>query len=187
MPKLRLFLSLNPEENIISELELIQRRLKGSYPSGNIRWEEPDKFHLTLRFLGDINEADLAPLTETLQRLRFDFESLLFEADKIGFFPESRSPNVIYAGFNETGNNSEVLVGFIDRIIYNFGVKPEKRFIPHITLGRFNRNRKVKITEPVDIQMGKFTAEFDSFCVMQSSLTPNGSVYETLSKINFRK
>lgn len=187
MPKLRLFLSLNPAESVISELGTIQRKLKSLYSSGNIRWEEPDKFHMTLRFLGDVNEADTVPLKETLQRLRFDFESLLFAADKIGFFPESRFPNVIYAAFNETGNNSEVLVGFIDRIIYNFGVKPEKRFIPHITLGRFNRSRRVKITEPVDVKMGTFTAEFDSFCIMQSILTPKGSVYKTLSKINFRK
>lgn len=187
MPKLRLFLSLNPAENIISELALIQRELKSLYPSGNIRWEEPDKFHLTLRFLGDVNEIDVEPLSETLQRLKFGFELILFEAQRVGFFPETKFPNVIYAGFKESGNNSDVLVGFIDRIIHNFGVKPEKRFIPHITLGRFNRSKRVKISEPADIEMSNIKAEFDSFCLMQSKLTPSGSVYETLNKFNFRK
>lgn len=187
MPKLRLFLSLNPEKGIITELEKIQSRLKGLYSEHNIRWEDPEKFHLTLRFLGDIDEDNLASLAGTLARLKFDFESILFETDKVGFFPENKYPNVIYAGLVETGNNSDILVGFIDRIIYNFGVKPDKRFIPHITLGRFNRSKRIKITEPPDITIGKFTVEFDSFCLMQSRLTPAGSVYETINQINFRK
>ncbi len=187
MAKLRVFLSLNPDEGVISELEKIQIRLKEMYLEHNIRWEDPEKFHLTLRFLGDIDEADLASLAETLKRLKFDFESIIFETDKVGFFPESKYPNVIFAGLKETGNNSDILVGFIDRIIYNFGVKPDKRFIPHITLGRFNRSKRIKVTEPLDAAISRFTVEYDSFCLMQSKLTPAGSVYETINKINFRK
>ena len=100
MAKLRVFLSLNPDEGVISELEKIQIRLKKIYSEHNIRWEDPEKFHLTLRFLGDIDEADLASLAETLKRLKFDFESIIFETDKVGFFPESKYHIITVSKFN---------------------------------------------------------------------------------------
>ena len=187
MAKLRLFLSLNPSAGIISELEKIQNRLKELYLEQKIRWEEPEKLHLTLRFLGDTDELNVTPLLDTLNRLKFDFEKIIFETERVGFFPNNRYPNVIYTGLIEKWNNSDKLVGFIDRIIYNFGVKPDKRFIPHITLGRFSRNKRIKITQARDISIEKFSIEFDSFCLMKSRLTPSGSVYETINKINFRK
>lgn len=187
MDKKRLFLSLNLESPEIELLKQDQAAVKEKLGAENIRWSDPEKFHLTLRFLGDIDEDKAPALAGTLERLKFDFEAMHFETDKIGFFPESKFPNVIYAGLKEDGNNSEVLVGFIDKIIYNFGLKPDKRFIPHITLGRFNRNKRIKITEPLDLKIQKFKIEFESFCLMQSRLTPAGSVYDVMNKFNFRK
>lgn len=187
MGKIRLFLSLNLKSTEIELLKKDQAAVKEKLGVEDIRWSDPEKFHLTLRFLGDIDEDKAPALAETLERLKFDFETIDFETENIGFFPESKYPNVIYAGLKENGNNSEVLVGFIDKIIYNFGVKPDKRFIPHITLGRFNRNKRRKITEPLDFSIQKFKIEFESFCLMQSRLTPAGSVYELLNKFNFRK
>ena len=187
MPKKRLFISLNPDQNVLNELGKIQQNLKEKYPVHNIRWGESDKLHLTLRFLGDINEENIPALAGTLERLKFDFETISFETDRIGFFPDNKYPNVIYAGLIESGNNTELLVGFIDKIIFNFGVKPDKKFIPHITLGRFNRSKRIKINEPENTAINKFTVEFDSFNLMQSSLTPDGSVYELINIFNFRK
>ncbi|NOS86650.1 MAG: RNA 2',3'-cyclic phosphodiesterase, partial [Ignavibacteria bacterium] len=153
MGKIRLFLSLNLKSTEIELLKKDQAAVKEKLGVEDIRWSDPEKFHLTLRFLGDIDEDKAPALAETLERLKFDFETIDFETENIGFFPESKYPNVIYAGLKENGNNSEVLVGFIDKIIYNFGVKPDKRFIPHITLGRFNSNNRRKITEPLDFSI----------------------------------
>lgn len=160
------------------------RKKLDSYP---VRWGEPDKFHLTLRFLGDVDEEKISPLADTLDRLKFDFDYIEFESDKIDFFPNSRYPNVIYAGLIEKGNNSEQLVSFIDRIILNFGVKPEKRFVPHITLGRFSRDKRKKIETEFTFPLEPETITFSSFSLMKSSLKPEGSVYEELYKFNFQK
>ncbi len=176
-----------PSPGETEALKRDQEALKQGFSADNLRWEDPEKFHLTLRFFGDIDEDMVNALAGTLDRLKFDFEAICFETDKIDFFPEGKYPNVIYAGLKETGNNSEILVGFIDKIILNFGVKPDKRFIPHITLGRFNRNKRTKITEPLNYSIQKYRIEFESFCLMQSRLTPAGSVYDLLNKFNFRK
>lgn len=187
MGKIRLFLSLVPSPEEIEVLKEEQEAIRKGFSPDNLHWEDPEKFHLTLRFLGDMDENKVEALINTLDRMKFDFGSIEFTTDKIGLFPDSKYPNVIYEGLKETGNNSEVLVGFIDKIIHNFGIKPDKRFIPHITIGRFNRNKRTKITEPPEHSMKRYELEFESFCLMQSRLTPAGSVYDLLSEFNFRK
>ena len=187
MAKNRLFLSLNPAEEDLKELKKILPDIRNKFKDHNIKWENPDKFHLTLRFLGDIDEDKTIVLAETLDRLKFEFETIGFSSDKIGYFPNSRYPNVIFAGLNEQGNNSDKLVSFIDRVILNFGVKPEKRFIPHITLGRFSRNKRKKIEEELNISFPSENIQFDSFYLMKSTLHQEGSIYEILYNFNFLK
>jgi 2'-5' RNA ligase len=185
--KIRLFLSLNLGSDEIPSLRQDQSVIKGIIGNDGIRWEDPDKFHLTLRFLGDVDEDKIEPLEDTLERLKFDFEKIEFQTDKIDFFPNRRFPNIIYAGLKEKGNNTGTLVGFIDKIIYNFGVKPDKKFIPHITLGRFNKNKRRKIGSTIEFTLSKLNISFDSFSLMRSKLMPEGSEYEELSIFNFTK
>lgn len=185
MPKQRLFLSFTPEEQFLKQLKNEQDDLKIQLKDKLIRWEDPGKFHLTLRFLGDIDEDKTEPLIDTLSRLKFDFDKVKFNTDKIDFFPDKRFPNIIFASLKETGSNTETLVGFIDKIIYNFGVKPDKKFIPHITLGRFNRNKRSRVDSSFSCQLKPAEIEFDSFSLMRSKLMPGGSEYEIISKFNF--
>lgn len=187
MAKHRLFLSLNPEPDDLVHLKSVFPDIRKKLESYTVKWSEPDKFHLTLRFLGDILEEKIAPLADTLDRLKFDFEHIEFESDKIDFFPNSRYPNVIYARLQEKGNNTEQLVSFIDRIIINFGVKPDKRFVPHITLGRFPKDKRKKIEQEFSFPLKPEKIIFSSFKLMKSSLKPEGSVYEELYKFNFLK
>ncbi|MEO8513775.1 MAG: RNA 2',3'-cyclic phosphodiesterase [Ignavibacteria bacterium] len=187
MGKIRLFLSLNLEEDQIGSLKKDQAAIIDILGKENIRWEDPDKFHLTLRFLGDIDEDKIEPLTDTLERLKFDFEKVEFTTDKIDFFPNIRFPNILYAGLAEIGSNTETLVGFIDKVIYNFGIKPDKKFIPHITFGRFNKNKRRKIESNIAFNLTPLKIEFNSFFLMRSKLMPGGSEYEELSNFNFSK
>ena len=167
------------------KLKVIQDDVKLALNDYKVKWENPDKFHLTLRFLGDINEDKIDELIFVLDRLKFDFELLKFTSGGVGFFPNEKYPNVVFVDLAEKGNNSDKLVEFIDRIILNFGVKPEKRFIPHITLGRFSRDKRAKIDKPINVKTEPFEITFDSFHLMKSNLGPKGSVYESLHEFKF--
>lgn len=185
MPKQRVFLSFIPDISCINVLSNVQNILKDQFKERSIKWEDPEKFHLTLRFLGDIEEDKVDALTDTLGRLKFDFETIDFTNDKVDFFPNKRFPNIMFAGLKEKGNNTETLVSLIDKIIYNFGVKPDKKFIPHITLARFNRNKRIRIENSFEYKMESMSIKFDSFYLMRSKLMPGGSEYEIISKFNF--
>lgn len=185
--KIRAFLSLNLGKEEIRALRQDQAAIKHTLGSENIRWEDPDKYHLTLRFLGDIDEDIVEPLSDTLDRLKLEIDTIDFETEKIGFFPNRRFPNIMYAGLKEYENNSEALVSLIDKVIYNFEIIPDKKFIPHITFGRFSRKKRVKINASAEFSLSKIKIGFDSFSLMRSKLMPSGSEYEEISKFNFNK
>lgn len=187
MGKIRTFLSLNVSEDSTAGLSSIQQKVKAALGNYPVKWEDPKKLHLTLRFLGDTDEERIQSLIFTLERLKLEFDMIKFTVNGAGFFPNPKYPNVVFAELNEQGSSSLKLVEFIDKIIYNFGVKPEKRFIPHITLGRFSRDKRVKIEQRVNINLEPIEIEFDSFYLMKSSLTPKGSVYEVISEFKFKK
>jgi 2'-5' RNA ligase len=183
--KIRTFLSLNTGQEAQYSLNKIQDLLKTDLKDQPVKWDDPEKFHITLRFLGDIDVDSIKGLIFTLERIKTDFEEIRFDYDSIGFFPNQKYPNVVYAGLNEAGNNSAKLVEFIDSIIHNFGVKPEKRFVPHITLGRFRKDKRKKITKIIDIQAEPFNMIFSSFFLMKSVLKPTGSEFEIIKEFSF--
>lgn len=168
----------------IAEIQQLTIKALKNYP---VKWEDPEKLHLTLRFLGDIAGDKVDNLIFTLDRLKLEFETIDFITNNIGFFPNEKYPNVVFLGLEENGINAERLIEFIDKIIFSFGIKPEKRFIPHITLGRFRRDKRIKIIEKVFVETEPISIQFDSFYLMQSKLTPQGSVYKVISEFKFSK
>jgi RNA 2',3'-cyclic 3'-phosphodiesterase len=187
LDKSRVFLSLNLSGNPVLNLRKVQEQLKDELKAGNLKWEDPAKLHLTLRFLGDIFNSDIPSLGSVLNRLKFEFDEIRFSCSEIGFFPGLKYPNVVFAELSEIGENCTLLVEFIDKIIYNFGVKPDKRFIPHITLGRFRRNNRVKLEKKPDVYFDQFGIRFRSFFLMKSELSKSGSVYSIINEFEFRK
>ena len=84
--KIRTFLSLNLNQEDIDPLERDQNALKAIIGTENVRWEDPGKFHMTLRFLGDVDTAKVNAMADIFERLKFDFETIEYHTDKMGFF-----------------------------------------------------------------------------------------------------
>lgn len=187
METIRTFVSLNPEGKIKKILGKVQQELKESLAGFRIKWEDPAKFHLTLRFLGDLNRGEVKELSAELEKLRFDFDSLTFRTKGIGFFPNPKFPNVIFADLSEDGSDSAILVSAIDKVIDMFGIKPDKQFVPHITLGRFKRDGRQRLEMEPTVKVPAAESVFTAFYFMKSTLKTGGSVYEEIKKFNFKQ
>ena len=186
MKKTRAFLSLNLEVPLKIKIAEIQKELQNSLSRYKIKWENPDKFHLTIRFLGDLDENQLNEIKESLEKSQYGFDRLEFHSDGIGFFPNPGRPNVVFVGLKEDGNNSNKLVEEIDKVITKSGIKPDKKFVAHITLGRFRReNRQGVETENLG-GFEPFDVNFDSYYLMESVLDFRGSKYYEIKKFNFK-
>jgi 2'-5' RNA ligase len=175
---MRIFVSINltPEtkKQLLDVQEKIRLSLTGKEP-GAMRWEAPDKLHITLFFIGDITPAKLNEVKNVLNSLEYSAGKLSLNMSSIGGFPNLRSPRVIFANIKDDGKLVK-LANEIHSEMTDIGFNSDKPFHPHITLGRIKRDRKVSLTKLSEIN---FNIEFetDAFYLMESKLKPTGSVY----------
>jgi 2'-5' RNA ligase len=182
----RTFISLNLDENIKNKLGMVQKDLKEELAEHRVKWESSNKFHLTLRFLGDLNNAETKDLTKELEKIKPGFDTIVYFTDSIGFFPNPKYPNVVFIDLKEKDGNTLNLLEDIDKVILGFGIKPDKKFVPHVTFGRFRRDKRQILKTGINIQVPKIEVVFESFHLMKSILNHSGSDYETIKKYNFK-
>jgi 2'-5' RNA ligase len=187
LEKVRSFLSLNIDASIINSLAVIQNRVKEALNEYAVKWEHPDKFHLTLRFLGDLYQNSISELIRHLETVNFDFKTIETFTSGIGFFPDRKFPNVVFIDLTEIGCNLDVLTDNIDKVLSNFGIKPDKKFVPHITIGRFRREKRKKLEGNFNTETERININFDSYYLMKSILTPSGSFYNEIKCFPFNK
>ena len=128
----RLFTGIELPDEIRQKLA----RLKQPLPS--TRWIEPANYHITLRFVGDIDHGVAREFAAELATISFDpFALTISGLSTFG----GNDPRTIWAGL-EKSEPLELLARACDRAARNAGLKPEgRKFAPHITLARLNTPR----------------------------------------------
>jgi 2'-5' RNA ligase len=187
LEKIRAFFALNFDSSTKDKISVVQKELQKKLHNHAVKWENPAKFHLTLRFLGDIEKIVLDDFINELSVIKWGFQVINFKSSEIGFFPKSRKPNVVFIALNEDGNISERLVNVIDNVMILRGYKPDKKFIAHITLGRFRRENRAKIPNNFIFDFEPFEIRLNSFSLMKSVMDSKGSMYFTLNEFYFVK
>ena len=112
----------------------------------SVRWTKPEQFHLTLRFLGDVPSESVAGLQESVNAVCSGVPALHLRAQGIGFFPNARSPRVIWIGINDGEKRLVDLQRKIEVAVQPFTQEPgSERFAGHVTLGRFKQFKRLEI------------------------------------------
>jgi 2'-5' RNA ligase len=188
----RSFIGIFPPKEILTELVRIQDDLKKE-PSP-IRWEPPEKLHITMKFLGDLTSQQLKELCRHLSDALKNFPSFEITLTQAGCFPPKKSPRVFWVGSQQNANAALVkCFQAIESACAALGfAKDEHPFHPHITLGRtkgivstgppnsgevFNL---LKTLESITFEPLKFRCV--EIAVMKSTLTQRGSTYSNLTK-----
>ena len=125
---LRLFVALPLPDSVKHSLEPLARGL------GDVRWLTPDQQHLTLRFIGEVDNGRLDEVADALALVEgWPFEVRL---EGLGHFPPRGEPRVLWVGI-EKNPDLKSLKWRIDRALADVGLGPETRkFAPHVTLAR---------------------------------------------------
>jgi 2'-5' RNA ligase len=151
-----------------------------------VRWTDPGNFHVTIRFIGEVDEGVAADIDEALATIRMAGFDLTIAG--IGTFGPAEKPRVIYAGLDKSPQLGQ-LHDKVEMALMRAGLPPEgRRFTPHITLGTM-RN-----ADPIAI--GRFVAahnllrlspfRVDRFELIRSYLTKSGAVYEDVAEYPLR-
>ena len=151
------------------------------------RWVRAENLHVTLKFLGEVEEEKLAAVRTALAGIRSE-QAVALEFRGLGFFPNEKHPRVFWAGM-EAPPNLKTLAADIEGAVEKLGISREKReFSPHLTLARFERPRlpdplRQAIAENARRDLGSLRT--NEFHLIQSKLKPSGAEYTTLASFRF--
>lgn len=181
---MRCFVALAIPDEIRGALERVAQTLRPRLSTA--RWVRPDHLHLTLAFLGDIDENEAGRMRAGLEARAADppVDAVL---TGLGAFPQPAAAHVLWAGLADPKGRLAGLAGRVREAAANERVgKPDRKpFVPHLTLARFRRPcdlRHIDLSLPPR-DTGSGPCRIDRVVFMRSRLTPAGPEYQPLQVV----
>lgn len=144
---MRTFVAVFPPPEVREALFRAARALPASK---DFRLVGPEKIHLTLKFLGDVADEDLAKVTQALEPLRERHEPFEVSTSGFGTFPSEKRARILWAGVDEGSGPLRALASDVENLLEPAGFGREGRpYVPHLTLGRV-RGRPAKLDDAGD-------------------------------------
>jgi 2'-5' RNA ligase len=182
---IRSFLAIELPKPILKKIEEVQGDLRSTH--ADVRWVNPEKIHLTLKFFGNIEESRIDPIFKSIEEPIRNTLPFSLKVQGVGAFPNLKNPRVIWMGLVD---GREILVSFQKQIETQFeeiGFQSEDRpFHPHLTLGRMKSSRgkeelvgrmeRHKEEEFGDLQVERMV-------LFKSDLKPTGPIYTPLREL----
>lgn len=185
MSKIRTFIAIEIPEPIKKSIAKIQDELIRE--GAHIAWVKPQKIHITLKFLGAVEEKLIDNMATALTEIAHQTRPFVVQVHGIGAFPNLKRPKVIWIGAVSENKALENLASTIDAQFNQFGFEKEMRpFRAHLTLGRVKGMRGIdsvmkKVENNKDYEGGNFTPA--QLVIMKSDLKPTGAIYTPLKII----
>ncbi len=186
---MRCFIAIDISEEIKAQLADLQQELAGSVDirKGDVKWVRPEAMHLTLKFLGEIRDADVMEICRIVKEVAGRHRAFDFAVKEVGHFG-GRSARVLWVGAGQQCEPLSALQQDLEEQLAEAGwPKEARKFSAHLTLCRV-RNTKAgtRLAEATgqfrDFDLGAVRA--GSVCVYESKLTPQGPIYTCLG--NYR-
>ncbi|WP_068310543.1 RNA 2',3'-cyclic phosphodiesterase [Polycladidibacter hongkongensis] len=147
----RLFTGLEIPSSIALQLSLLQGGLRGA------RWIDPESYHITLRFIGDIEDRLADEVSFELGRVQR--QQISVELDGLGSFGNGK-PHAVWARVKPTSALAE-MQGEQERILQRLGLPAEKRkYTPHVTLARLRNTDSTSVAKWLELHGGFRIAPF---------------------------
>ena len=169
---LRLFVGLELPESLKRAVAELQFGFK------DVRWLDPDAVHLTLAFIGEVDDSARDRIEGALSRV--EAPALAVELHGIGYFPLRGPPRVLWTGASPAEALGR-LAASVRRELARAGHPPERRkFAPHVTLARFRRPPPSPALQGYLGTHSLFRSpavRVESFRLFSSVLRPSGARY----------
>ena len=189
---MRLFIAIDINEEVRKSLGDLQQQLqsKVDIKKSDVKWVDPDRVHLTLKFLGEVKDQRTVELFGAVKTVADRHKRFELDIESVGYFG-ARSAKVLWVG---TGRGKDSLCRLqkdLAKELASVGWPEEPRqFAGHLTVCRI-RNTKAGIKLAAlsedyrDFWAGSIEA--DSVSVYQSQLRPAGPVYTRLAEYKMRE
>jgi 2'-5' RNA ligase len=197
---IRAFLAVELSEPLRTTLTAIQSELKQRMAKEltrdvSISWVRPASLHVTVKFLGDIDEALVSPLKGAITALLGAHCPIVVPVNRLGVFPRPQQPRVLWAGPSEQWERGEdaarlaALHRAIDACCESLNLAADTRPLSaHLTLARVKAGERAvgQVLAKSGVMDRPFASEpldINAIALMKSDLKPTGSVYTQLWEV----
>ena len=176
----RSFLAIELDEDLVPKILDVQKEFKKT--NANIKYVPSQNMHFTLKFFGNIDLDMVEDISAAVLKVIKDYSSFDLNIKKCGCFPNRNVIKVIWLGLDE-GSPIKDLQRDLDKEFKKLGIKKERNFISHLTIGRVKSPKEKKeirntIEKLENIEIGPMTVS--KICLKKSTLTPQGPIYEDI-------
>ncbi len=153
----------------------------------DVRWSRPEQLHLTLKFIGEVDNRELPQLCNALREACAGIEAFSLELSGLGAFPKNKPPRVVWVAADDPQGMLGKLAEQLDERLATLGIARENRaFTPHLTLGRVARGtdsqRLQQAMEETAPQVS-VRCEVDELVLLSSVKEQGKIVYEALDRV----
>ncbi len=178
---MRTFVAIALQDSARREAEALLDALRSAPGADAVRWVRPEALHVTLRFLGEIDEARVAPLAGALAASAAACPAFELSLGAVRGFPSPRRPRVVACEV-APAEPLAALAASVEEAVCAAGFAPDERaFRPHLTLGRVRSGRRAAVPEcsaPEGARM-----RVDRIVLFRSVLGSSGSRYTPLEQV----
>ena len=180
MKRLFIAIKIDPENPMLNTYMSIRKEFR----SEKIRWIEPDKFHLTLKFLGDTYVDSIPIVIDVIESVFSTQSSFSIDIKNTGIFGSRYDPRVLWFGIEKCSELVRLTTDLIEELDLAGFKKDRQNFVPHLTIGRIKQirdkkwfNEKLLKYREVFMQ----TTKVDKVILYQSILTKEGPIYKEIN------
>lgn len=187
---MRAFIALELPEDVKTALDALSWRLRDRLDTRDLRvsWVRPENVHLTLRFLGDVTEDQIAQLSIPMDEACRAEQPFALRVCGTGAFPNVRRPSVIWVAVGPLDGPLDRIQKAAEAAAQGVGLaREEKKFHPHLTLARIREPRGAQpLIERVEREKEFLAGEFlvRSVTLFSSELTSKGPIYRRLKEFS---
>lgn len=186
---MRTFIAIEIPDEIKQRMADVQRLIRNA-GGVDASWPRPEGMHLTLKFLGEVPEAQIPDIKEALTAAAQGMSGFRLELGDAGAFPNARNARVIWIGVSGDLDDLNRLQAGVEDAMARLGMERENRaFTPHLTLGRIKYIRSKEswlgaLERVKDVKLPGF--EVKAVSLMKSELKRTGAEYTEIAKVELK-
>jgi RNA 2',3'-cyclic 3'-phosphodiesterase len=184
---MRLFIALELSEEQRRELRQFQALFKSQF--AGVRWTKPESMHLTLKFIGEADQAGVDCITTVMNNIaqsEMPFDTVY---SGCGVFPAPGNARILWIGLSRGAEETITIAQKLDSILSGKGfIKEKQLFKPHLTLGRVRQYLEEKLVNDYLKSGEEFQtsiANVNSLTLFKSDLTKHGAFHTAVYRISF--
>lgn len=184
----RIFTAIQLAEKARRQIADYIDRLRSGHGNLRVGWEKREKLHLTMKFLGDLDEESLQALLGAVKKTAKQIAPFDIEVSGTGVFPNRKRPRILWLGISDPERNLAGLNSILEAECASAGFAREKRnYKPHLTIGRLRQphHSAELVAEHLKYSFEPVGFAAGAIAVVESRLLPTGSVYSVLEEYEF--